>query len=86
MWNHGTSCFSGIGPWFFGHGLIGLGLTLIIIFSIILLAYKLYRTKDTKPSVNRDTHDSLGILEQRLAKGEINEEEYRRIRTLLTGE
>lgn len=86
MWHHGTSCFSGIGPWFLGHGIIGLGLALIIIFSLIILAYRLFRSNDTKPSENRDARDSLLILEQRLAKGEISEEEYRRIRTVLTGE
>jgi putative membrane protein len=86
MWHQGASCFSEVGHWFFGHGIIGSGLTLIVLCGLIVLTYRLFRSNDTKPPASRDTRDSLLILEQRLAKGEISEEEYRRIRTILTGE
>jgi putative membrane protein len=83
MWHQGMSCFSGVGHWFFGHGIIGSSLTLIVFFGLIVLAYRLFRSNDTKPSASRDERDSLLILEQRLAKGEISEEEYQRIRAIL---
>lgn len=83
MWHQGMSCFSGVGHWFFGHGIIGSGLTLIVFFGLIVLAYRLFRSKDTKIPASRDERDSLLILEQRLAKGEISEEEYQRIRAIL---
>jgi len=86
MWHQGANCFSGIGQGFFGHGIFGLSLTLIVFFGLIVLAYRLFQSNDTKPPASRDTRDSLLILEQRLAKGEISEEEYRRIRAILTGE
>ena len=86
MWHQGASCFSGVGHWFFGHGIVGLGLTLIVFFGLVVLAYKLFRSNDTKHPASRDTRDSLLILEQRLAKGEISEEEYQRIRAILTSE
>ena len=86
MWHQGLSCFSGFGHGFFGHGIFGIGLTLIVISGLIVLAYRQFRSNDTHPRPSRDARDSLLILEQRLAKGEISEEEYRRIRAILTSE
>lgn len=83
MWHQGMSCFAGVGHWFFGHGIIGSSLTLIVFFGLIVLVYRLYRSNNTELPATRDARDSLLILEQRLAKGEISEEEYRRIRAIL---
>jgi putative membrane protein len=38
-----------------------------------------------KAGENKDTKDSLEILAKKFARGEITEEEYRRIRDILTG-
>jgi putative membrane protein len=39
-----------------------------------------------RPDVDRRTPDPKRILDERLAKGEIDADEYRRIRDLMTGE
>jgi putative membrane protein len=86
MWYQGASCFAGGGHWFFGHGIIGFGLAFIVFFGLIVLVYRLFRSNNTELPASRDARDSILILEQRLAKGEISEEEYRRIRAILTGD
>jgi putative membrane protein len=68
----------GFGP--FG-GLLGLVLFLFIIYMIAKLVMSLF----SRPNANPDRQDSLTILKNRLAKGEITQEEYSRMREILTG-
>lgn len=90
MWQEGIGCFSGwghgfMGNGFMGYGFFGIGLKLLFLIALIVLLYKAFRPGKTLPPENRDARDSLMILDQRLARGEITEEEYHRIRKILTG-
>ncbi len=95
MWHEGIHCFSQWGQGVMGHGFmgqgvmgygfLGVGLKLLFFIALIVLVYKAFRPGKTPPPENRDAKDSLMILDQRLAKGEITEEEYHRIRKILTG-
>ncbi|WP_394713390.1 SHOCT domain-containing protein [Desulfogranum marinum] len=39
----------------------------------------------SRPNANPDRHDSLTILKNRFAKGEISQEEYSRMKEILMG-
>lgn len=83
MWYPDIDCSIGFEHWSSANGILGLSLNLIIIVALILLMYKLFRPCRQTPPENRDARDSLVILKQRLTKGEINEDEYQRIRSIL---
>jgi putative membrane protein len=68
----------GFGP--FG-GLLGLVFFILIIYMIAKLVISLF----SKPTANTDRQDSLTILKNRFAKGEITQEEYDRMREILIG-
>lgn len=71
-----SNIFVGFGP--FG-GLIGLLLLVFVIYVIIKLVMSLIPKSNAKP----DKQDSLTILKNRLAKGEISQDEYHRMYDLL---
>jgi len=66
----------GFGP--FG-GLLSLVFFILIIFLIAKVVLSLF----PKRTANPDRQDSLKILENSLAKGEITQEEYNRMRKIL---
>ncbi len=66
----------GFGPW---GGLIGLLISVFVIYLIIKLVMSLIPRPNAKP----DKYDSLTILKNRLAKGEISQEEYHKMYDLL---
>ena len=68
--------FMGFGP--FG-GLLGLAFFVLIIYLIAKLVMSLF----SKPTANPDWQDSLTILKNRFAKGEITQEEYNKMREIL---
>lgn len=58
----------------------------LIIFALVYLAVKLLgfmRSREARE--NRDRMDSLQILQVRYARGELNREEYAKIRETLSG-
>jgi putative membrane protein len=73
---------SGMGHWGGGGGVIGLGITLLIIVLIVLGLFQLFKS-GRKRDPHADTMDSLKILKSRYAKGEITEQEYLRMRDIL---
>jgi putative membrane protein len=70
--------FMGIGP--FG-GLLGSVLCVLTIYVIAKLVMSLF----SRPNANPDRQDSLTILKNRFAKGEITQEEYNRMKEVLIG-
>lgn len=80
MWHHGMGFSTGMGHWFSGFGIFGMILNILIIFAVIALIAKLFSPDRSHPPENRDMRDSLEILKHRLAKGEITEDEYHRIK------
>jgi putative membrane protein len=73
---------SGMGHWFFGGGIIGFGITILILALIVHLLVQLYKS-GKKRTQRADTMDSLKILKTRYAKGEITEQEYKKMRDIL---
>lgn len=69
-----------------GMGFMSPILTLIIIGGIIfLIIYLVNNSKDKSSSLSVDSHDrSLDILNERYARGEIDDEEYERRRQILS--
>ena len=82
MWwcNYGGS---GFGHMFFGGGILGFGLTALILCIIAILVLKLVRTSRLRKPENVDKSDSLMILKDRFARGQITEEEYRKMKEVL---
>ncbi|HHO47106.1 MAG TPA: SHOCT domain-containing protein [Desulfobacteraceae bacterium] len=71
--------------WFAGHGLLGTLFGLLLLLLVLSLAVNAIRSVITKAGGDRDRdrRDSLEILRMKLARGEISEEEYQRIRNIL---
>lgn len=85
FWNP-ASCWN----WFGGWGWLGsiFGLILIVLFfAVILWVIKYVVDTGSKSKAVVSNHDSeaLRILKLRYAKGEINDEEYEKMRKLLGG-
>jgi putative membrane protein len=55
-------------------GVFGMIIPIIIIAIVVFAIYKLFQNNNTKNIGTRD--NSLDILNERFARGEINEEEY----------
>ncbi len=73
---------SGMGHWGIGGGVIGWGITLLIIGLVVLVLLQLNKS-GRKRDPHADTMDSLKIVKSRYAKGEITEQEYLRMRDVL---
>ncbi len=74
---------AGFGHWFFGGGILGFGFTALIIIIIAALVLKFIRAPQRRKSENSDTLDSLMILKSRFAKGEVTEQEYKKMKEAL---
>lgn len=79
----------GFGPFgFFGYGAFGyfmgiLFMTLLFVFSIYVI-YKIFRRTNPKEKESKNYQkEILKILNEKLAKGEISEEEYSRKKELI---
>lgn len=75
---------AGLGHWFSGGGILGLGLTILIVIIIASLALKIMKAPQDRKPENSDRLDSLMILKNRFAKGEITEQEYQKMRKILS--
>ncbi|WP_082235473.1 SHOCT domain-containing protein [Halobacillus massiliensis] len=69
----------GMGGGFFGFGFIGI----IIILAIIAIIIWMMKPSPNDKSKNFSSNKSLDTLKERLAKGEISEEEYDRLKRKL---
>ena len=83
MWNCNWGYPYGHGGGFFGHGIIGILISVLLVMVMFYLFFVLMRTFDTRDKGRKDRTDSLEILKTKFAKGEISEEEYRRMRAIL---
>lgn len=73
---------NGMGTGFFGPGIMGI-LLVIIVIAVIAVAMVLFKNKSNHNTANTDGNNSLGTLKERLARGEILEEEYNRLKQKL---
>jgi len=74
---------TGLGHLFFGGGIIGFSFTLLIIMVIAGLIFKLVKTNQSANSSSLDKRDTLEILKIRFVRGEITEEEYDHMKSVL---
>ncbi|SFJ88747.1 putative membrane protein [Desulfomicrobium apsheronum] len=79
MWNCGTLPGLGLGGWIMGHSPLW-GILLLVGLGMLICA-KLWNRRGGNPSADRS--DSMQILKIRLARGEINMEEYNNLRSML---
>lgn len=77
MFCHGFGAF-GFGPLGSGWALVSMGFRLLIFAGVVLLAYKLIK------QYGNNSNSALKVLDTAYAKGEINEEEYLKRKSILT--
>ncbi len=65
-----------------GIGLMWVGVIAVLAL-LILVAYALITTATRRRGRDHDTPDARSVLDQRLASGEIDTAEYRRLRSLI---
>jgi putative membrane protein len=75
---------AGLEHWFFGGGAIGFGLTALLIILIAALVLKIIKGSSKKKSEKFDRLDSMMILKNRFAKGELTEQEYKKMKEVLS--
>ena len=85
MWKCSWGYPFGHGGWFTGHGLFGMVFGFLLFLLILPLVVTVVRSLVPKAGGNRDQKDSLEILREKFARGEISEEEYLRVRDILSG-
>lgn len=87
MWscnNWGAGLPFGLSNFFMGFGPFGGLMGMVFFIFIIYIVAKLVMSLFSKPNANNpDRQDSLTILKNRFAKGEITQEEYDRMREIL---
>lgn len=71
-----------IGGYNGGGMFIMMGFGLVILLLIVFLIFKMTR-QNAVPNVLKNDNSSLNILDERFAKGEISEEEYIKVKTML---
>ena len=66
-------------------GYLALVLLALVTLALIVMTFRHFKGGgSTLPPASRDARDTLEILKIRLAKGEIDEKEYRRVRDILS--
>ena len=83
MWGCNYYNGAGFGHWFFGGGIIGFSITALIIIIIASLIFKLVKSNQSMDSETLDKNDSFKILKTRFARGEINAQEYQKMKEML---
>ncbi|WP_058308788.1 SHOCT domain-containing protein [Gracilibacillus massiliensis] len=68
---------------FMGGGIVFTLFIIIIIVLIVMVSIWMFKTNNKQNYKEGNDNESLNILKQRLAKGEISEEEYDRLKNKL---
>ncbi|MCL7487013.1 MAG: SHOCT domain-containing protein [Desulfobulbaceae bacterium] len=69
----------------FHYGFVGMLFNIAVLAVIVYIVVLAVRALMAKDNSKRDADDSLEIIKRKLAHGEISEEEYRRMKEILTG-
>src|ERR1700674_1522410 len=82
---YGDRPFVGMGPWFWGFGLIGLVIRVAIWGALIMFGLSFFRRVSGRwgSGISRHEQSSLEILRQRYAAGEISREQFEEMRRVL---
>ncbi|XPV75126.1 MAG: SHOCT domain-containing protein [Desulfovibrio sp.] len=84
MWNCSFGFMNGGGPgWFMGGGVFGFIWMILLILLVVHLATKVYQNFSSRQTGNSDRDDSMIILKEKFAKGELTAEEYQRMKEVL---
>ncbi len=84
MWGCNYYNGMGFGHWFSGGGgIMGFLTTALIITIIAVLIIKFFRSDQSVNSKTIDKQDSLEILKIRFAKGDINGQEFKKMKEML---
>lgn len=65
-----------------GGMILMMGFGLLIFLTMVFIIFKLVK-QTTIPNFSKYNNSALDILNERLAKGEINEEEYNKVKVML---
>lgn len=84
MWNCSWGNPYGYGEWFMGHGLFGWLISFLIMFTIIYIIFRIIMAFFPNKSSQHTNSNSLEILKVKFASGEITEDEYHRMKDILT--
>lgn len=69
----------------FPYSLIGILVNILMVVTIAYIVVLTVRSLISKGKENRDSVDSLEIVKQKYARGEITEEEYLRMKDIIIG-
>jgi putative membrane protein len=83
LFGYGARPYFGVGPWFWGIGLIGLVIRLAFWGVLITFGLSLFRRFSSRDEVTRSKSSSLEILKRRYAAGEITREQFEEMRKVL---
>lgn len=78
MWNCNWGPFS-------QYGIIGMLINIMMMVTIIYIVILTVRSFLSRGKPNGDTNDSIEIIKHKFVRGEITEEEFQRMKEILTG-
>lgn len=84
MWGCNWGYPFAAGGWFPAHGVWGIFLSIVLIAAIVSLVLFVFRSIFGKSHQHKDRRDSIEILKAKFASGAITEEEFIKMRDLLT--
>lgn len=84
MWNCNWGIWSGGHGGFMGGGLFGFIWMILLVFIAVYLGSKLFQAFSSRQGGRQDRDDSLNIIKEKFAKGELSDDEYHRMKDVLT--
>ena len=69
----------------FLNGIVGILINTMMVVTIVYILILIVRSFMGKGTAKRDVTDSLEIIQRKFASGEISEEEFQRMKEVLTG-
>ncbi len=84
MWGCSWNGMFGTGGWPMGGGPFGMLWTVLLLVGAIYLIAGLLRRLGSGGVSHSDRHDSMNIIKEKYAKGEITTDEYQRMKDILS--
>nr|WP_287410230.1 SHOCT domain-containing protein [Pseudodesulfovibrio sp.] len=85
MWSCNFGILNGGGPgWFMGGGMFGFIWMILFALIAVYLISKLFQAFTSRQGGRPDRDDSLNIIKEKFAKGELTADEYQRMKEVLT--
>jgi len=74
----------GAGGWPMSGGLFGMFWTALLLVCFVYIITRLFKNSGQRPGVHSDREDSLNIIREKYARGEISSDEYQRMKDILS--